>query len=269
MIVESAKAVARRLFGAKRAIRRALAHELAAGEPEIKLLPVLCRDDQDFLDVGANFGVYSYYAKSFCRHVYAMEPNPALSPHLQKILGRRGSVLAVAASSSAGVARFSIPVLDGHDVDSRSSLQADANPGFDLRAIDVRVAPIDEFGFHDIGVMKIDVEGHEFAALNGARRTLNECRPVAIVECEERHNPGGVARTFAFFSELDYQPYFIHRGRLRPGSDFQPAVLQDAAASKQVGGARSPDYINNFLFVPRNDSAALERIRQFTARGPA
>jgi FkbM family methyltransferase len=257
------KLLIRKMLGPGYAVRRHLAYELAHGEPEIALVPILCTHDADFLDVGANIGAYAFYAKSHARHVYAMEPNPALTRHLRAVLGKKGTVLTIGASDHVATAPFRIPVCEGNDIDTRSSLQEDANPNFESRQISIAIAPIDGLGLDHVGVLKIDVEGHELAALQGARRTLEQCRPVAIVECEERHNQGGVERAFRFFEGLDYRPYFIHRGQLRLGEEFDVARLQAAHGAKPVGGMRSPDYVNNFIFIHRDNSMALSRIRQF------
>jgi FkbM family methyltransferase len=260
---DKGKLLIKKMLGPNYAVRRLLDYELAHGEPEIALIPVLCTRDADFLDVGANIGVYSFYAKSHSRHVYAMEPNPALTRHLRVVLGRKGTVLPIGASDHDATAPFCIPVRNGNDVDTRSSLQEDANPDFESRKINIAIATIDGLGLDHVGVVKIDVEGHEFAALNGARRTLEQCRPVAIVECEERHNRGGVERAFRFFEGLGYRPYFIHRGHVRLGEEFDVARFQAAHGAKPLGGMRSPDYINNFIFIHRDNSMALSRIRQF------
>jgi FkbM family methyltransferase len=261
---DKGKLLIKKMLGPNYAIRRHLAHELAHGEPEIALVPILCSRDADFLDVGANIGAYSFYAKSHSRHVYAMEPNPALTHHLRAVLGKKGTVLTMGASDHVATAPFCIPFRNGNDVDTRSSLQEDANPDFESRKINIAIAPIDSLGLDHVGVVKIDVEGHELAALNGARRTLEQCRPVAIVECEERHNQGGVERAFRFFDSLGYRPYFIHGGQLRLGEEFDVARFQAAHGAKPVGGMRSPDYINNFIFIHRDNSVALSRIRQFS-----
>ncbi|MEI9988010.1 MAG: FkbM family methyltransferase [Aliidongia sp.] len=122
-----------------------------------------------------------------------------------------------------GTAPFLIPVQDGRDIDTRCSLQADANAGFETREVEVRVSPIDALDLSDIGVIKIDVEGHEFDVLNGARRTIIARKPIVIIECEERHNAGGVDRVKGFFADLGYDGFFLHRGRLRRAASSMSA----------------------------------------------
>ena len=40
------------------------------------------------------------------------------------------------------------------------------------------------------GFIKIDVEGHEQAVLDGAVETIDRCRPRLLVEVDERLSPG-------------------------------------------------------------------------------
>ena len=252
-----AKRWVRNLLGPRFQLERALRYELTHGEPEISLIPALCRSDADFLDVGANVGVYSFFAMNYARHVFAMEPNPALAEPLRAVLGSKGTVLVKGASDDARIARFSIPVHEGQDVDTRASLQVDPDSTLQTREFEISTMPIDDLRLDRLSMLKIDVEGHELAALRGAKRTLESCRPVAVVECEERHNRGGVALAFDFFSALNYQPYFIHRGSLCEGGRFDLATFQSTASIKAMGGTRSADYINNFIFIPAENAAAI------------
>lgn len=236
--------------------------ELRKGEPELRLLAVLKDSSQDFLDVGANVGVYSFYALNRFRKVIAVEAHPVMASGLRRIIKPENQVLPVALSDRIGETTFHIPTRRGRDVLTRSSLQQDANPGFDLRTITVPTTTIDELELSRIGVIKIDVEGHESAVLRGGVRTLEAAKPTCIVECEERHNAGGVAQTFAFFDTLGYQGYFLHRGALRHIAEFDTAALQRPDAAKSVGGKRSPDYVNNFIFIHPDNAAQLTGIRR-------
>ena len=119
------------------ALDRLIQWELAHGEPELKLLPVLCDTSHAFLDVGANRGVYSRYASRFAGKVVAVEAHPMLIERLRAALGNSVGIVPVALSSSEGIAHLTVPVRGQEDIDTRSSLQADANPGFDVRTIEV------------------------------------------------------------------------------------------------------------------------------------
>lgn len=153
-------------------------------------------------------------------NVIAAEANPGMAADLRRIIRRNNQVLPVAMSDQVGETVLHIPTEDGHDVNTRCSVQADANPGLDLRTVTVPTTAIDELGLQQIAVIKIDVEGHELAVLRGGMGTLRRSGPTCIVESEERHNAGGVAQTFDFFDALGYNSYFLHRGALRKGAAF-------------------------------------------------
>ena len=63
------------------------------------------------------------------------------------------------------------------------------------------------------GLRQVDVEGHEEAVLEGARATIERCRPNILIESrnDARHALEHVRR---FFKALDYRGYFIRRGRI-------------------------------------------------------
>lgn len=260
-MVTFAKDMAKRVLGPARLADRRLQKNLQTGEVELRLIPAICDRSKDFLDVGANNGIYSYYAKGRARHVWAVEAHPGLTRNLEAILGSEGTVLPLAVSDSTGSATLMVPTTRGVDIVTRSSLDPDANPGFALREFEVPMKTIDSLALTSVGAVKVDVEGHELAVVRGARDLFRTSRPIAIIECEERHHAGGVARLFEFFEQLDYRPYFVHRGRLRQGAEFTVDGLQDPARAKSPQGGRSPDYINNFVFVHKDDAAGLAKVQ--------
>jgi FkbM family methyltransferase len=257
----TAKALAGQVLGPRLEARVRLLRELRRGEPELRLLPRICCRATSFLDVGANKGIYSVQAARYSRHVYAVEAHPGLAERLRRTLGGRGTVFEVAASDHEGQAVLSVPVQGTREIDTRSSLEPEANPGFELREVPVRAARIDDLGLQGIGVVKIDVEGHELAVLRGAHRLLVDERPVVIVECEERHHQGAVAELRTFFADLGFVGRYLHDGRLHPVEGFDPGLLQSPSAAKPVGAARTGEYVNNFVFAHADDPrlAVLQR----------
>ena len=51
----------------------------------------------------------------------------------------------------------------------------------------VEARTIDSFGFSDVSLMKIDVEGHEAEVLFGAGKTIDTFSPVIIIEIWRRN----------------------------------------------------------------------------------
>ncbi len=241
--------------------RQLVNRELRNGEPELRLVPVLQDVGRDFLDVGANKGVYAFCALRRYRKVIAVEANPGMSAALRRIIKLDNEVLPVALSDEVGETVLHIPIRRGRDVPTRSSLLADANPGFGQRTVTVPTTTIDELGLTEVAVIKIDVEGHEGSVLRGGMRTLQTARPVCIVECEERHNVGGIEQTFSLFDSIGYRGFFLHRNRLRDATEFRTGEFQRPETAKSVRGKRSRDYVNNFIFVHRENEEQIRKIR--------
>lgn len=242
-------------------VRRAL----RTGEVELSIVEDLCVPGQKMIDVGANVGIYSYLAKEIGAHVYAVEPNPVMAKRLQANVGNKVTVFPFALSDNTGDAVLSIPYEEGIEVSSRSSLEADANPGFEIHTLTVTKKTLDELELSDIAFIKIDVEGHELSVLRGATKALATCRPNLLIEIEERHHAGATSKAFTYLKEFSYAGYFILGDNLHKVEMFDPKRHQRKEDAKNVFSARNRNYINNFIFIHPSRGDVINRI---TARFP-
>jgi hypothetical protein len=119
----------------------------------------------------------------------------------------------------------------------------------DSLAIDV--APLDDFAFEDVSLIKIDVEGHERSVIAGARRTIERWRPTFIVEIEQRHLvTATIFDAFAQIVTLGYQGWFFRDGTLEPLERFSYDRDQRPFLAEVTAGRTPPAYANNFVFEP-------------------
>jgi FkbM family methyltransferase len=268
--IKATKSSARTLAGPRILLKRQVSRDWSKGEPELHFVQLFCCDTGEFLDVGANTGVYSAVAARYARRVVAMEPNPDVAGKLSRALPSNVEVVAAAASDHAGTASLLVPLQNGKDVSTRASIEQHANPGFAERQVDISVQTIDSLKFEHLTAIKIDVEGHEFAALHGAAETISRFRPNIIVECEERHNAGGVAQLIEFFSAIDYSGFFFHRDRLVPIAEFDIGRLQSLESVKQLADVassnpRPAEYINNFIFLPHEATTLIPQLQSIAS----
>jgi methyltransferase FkbM-like protein len=97
-----------------------------------------------------------------------------------------------------------------------------------------------------IALMKIDVEGHEYAVLQGAKQTLMTLRPLLIVEIEQRHHDDIDADDIVdFVRECGYTAcYFCWK-------TFTLEKLSKLTNLAQENGlGESKQYVNNLIFIP-------------------
>lgn len=238
------------------------------GEVELHLLEFLCRRDADAIDVGANDGSYVHYLRRHARRVIAFEPMPLLARALRdKFPGNDVAVEQVALSDHEGTVELHMPVVDGVVVTGCSTISTGASGTYPAsRAIEVPMDRLDAVYKGRVGFIKIDVEGHEQAVLDGAVQTIRRCRPRMLVEVDDRLSPGGLARARAYFDRLGYTGHFVRQGKLEPIGAFsieemqRPDKLPDLTAPL-TARKRFGSYIYNFIFLPADEPAStMDRI---------
>jgi len=230
------------------------------GEREVGILKRLVRPGSNTIDVGAASGLYAYHLSRYSKEVFAYEPNPEWTEWLRSAVPGNVSVFEVALSNKPGTAILSIPPpsLDdpGGDLTLRCAEAASIEKAFGdvpCDRIEVRTACLDEYRHRDISFIKIDVEGHGLAVLDGADETLRANRPVLLVEILQQHIMRDIYDEFAAIELRDYTGMFFLNGRLNSLEQFCPEVHQPRVYSTN----RPETYVMNFLFVPS------ERARQY------
>lgn len=240
-----------------------IARQMESGsyEPPLPLLMMatLVRSEGTFIDVGANTGIYSILAGVIARdrEIHAFEPHPeVMKAFLGNIncnnLGERVHTYGIGLSDKAGTATLYLPD-QGHGlIETSASLEI----GFQAVAssIEIDIKRLDEMDLNSqVAVIKVDIEGHEYAFLQGARQTIQRDRPIIFAEVlhgAQRNRLG------QFLRETSYIDF-----RLRPD-----IAIHD-------GDVMFDDTAWNHAFVPVErldkfreacDSCGLVVLRRFT-----
>ncbi len=242
------------------------------GEFELRLVEPLCESRSDSIDVGANSGAYVHFMRRSSRMVYAFEPIPWLAEELAQKFRSRVIVRNVALSDERGRATLHVPLIGGEAEAGLASLALPTKliSGDCMRLL-VPTCRLDDVYEGHVGLLKIDVEGCEQAVLDGARCTIDRCRPNILVEIEERFAPGAIDRTTRFFTDLGYRGYFVDRGILNSIDKFDPTSMQ---RSEDIEGfapgmarTRFGGYVNNFIFVDQTkEHDVLPRVNAVLAK---
>ncbi len=232
-------------------------------EPELRLLPALCVPGEAAFDVGANSGIYTFWMCREAARVIAFEPNPKLAGLLAAKFGSlvaSGRLRIEGCALSDGDGSIVLHVPQATALASVEAGAVDAH-GQDVTAVTVPRLTLDHFDAGPVGFVKIDVEGHEAAVVAGGLRLIGRHRPNLLVEAEERHSPGSLAKLAALLAPLGYRGYFVLSGRLCSLDAFDPARHQSRAALNPAGTHRQKGqtYINNFIFVARD--GVTDRLR--------
>ncbi len=240
-------------------------------DKEAWLLPLLTEREAAAIDVGANVGDYAWHLRSLCARVHAFEPNPALARWLRRSFGDSITVHDVALSNEEGSAELNIPLGGGGHEEAYATLErrtdlVAAAQGQGLARVRVPVRRLDALDLPRIGFLKVDVEGHELAMLQGAEGLLRRDGPAILVEAEERHRPRAIASIVEFLGGLGYRGFYLHEGRLHDIAGFDGARLQNPDNVGPRGQKPGTVYINNFIFAARSET--LRRLAGLLAAGP-
>ena len=231
-------------------------------EKEMALLGLLVRRGDHVIDVGGNRGTYAYRLWKLGAKVEVFEPNPDCARILEGwAAGKSGvAIHQVALSSRAGTAELHVPV-DEQGVEHDASATIEQAHGERSRDHLVRLRPLDSYGFTDVALIKIDVEGHESSVIDGAAETLRASGPALIVEIEQRHNSRAIGEIFAQIEHFGYNGFVLLDGRLAPLHAFDLERHQSMESFAAAGGA----YHNNFIFL-HSDALAGGRYRALADR---
>jgi FkbM family methyltransferase len=186
----------------KLSFRYWLADVEGSHEDELRLLHKFVPGKEVAIDVGANYGLFSYRLSSLYSKVYAFEINPGLTPDLVAYNPGNIEVIPKGLSSKAGKATLFTPLLNGQELHGWASLAPNNCPDTDQHVeTEVEIVTLDSFALPAVSFMKMDVEGHEVEALKGAVETLKRCRPMVLVEVKDKN----IETICKFFAELRYE----------------------------------------------------------------
>lgn len=225
--------------------RRRIAHEIAAGEPELAELARLLPPGGTALDVGANQGIFAFALSQIADRVAAFEPNPDYALFARWMLRGRAEVHALALSDAPGRATFHVPLADDGMVLHYAGNLKNTHAQFrNERTYDVAVRTLDSFGFTSVRFIKIDVEGSERDVLAGGRTTIMRDRPVLLMELLSGTYQDPGAETAAICGDFGYDAFIVQKG------EKLPALPTIARLGKNTSWGTEIE-TRNVLFQPR------------------
>ncbi len=139
------------------------------------------------IDFGRNSGVYAYQLWHLKSSVRVFEPNQIYFSVLESWgAGRPGVNLhSVALSNHAGTANLKISI-DVAGVEHDASVSIENTWSWQVRNKLVSLQALDNYRFENVSLIKIDVERHEYAVLDGASETIASSRQALLVDLSSR-----------------------------------------------------------------------------------
>lgn len=215
-------------------------------EPELSRLGEFMPRGGVALDVGVWLGPWYTRMTRFADRVVAIEAHPKLVALLRASIPGV-EVVHAAASDAPGEIDLLVPAAGPFiGVSSVEHGEGGGTP------VTVPRITIDGLGLRDVRFIKMDVEGHELAALRGAAETINRDRPAVLVELEARLQD--VNPVIDLFESWGY------RGSVLPGRDWIPLAEFDLVTHQRGAIQRvtqsfarrlawpKPRYVNMVLF---------------------
>lgn len=189
------------------------------------------------LDIGAGSGLYTYRIVSKAGRCIAFEPrsNAArVTTQRMEPWSRSLTVLNCAISESDGTATLRVPTkyIGWATMDERNSLESLDDR--ECETLEVATLVVDRMRLHDVGFVKIDVEGHEGPVLASMVDTIRRCRPRFLIEATNITGGTTVAEIFDFFESMQY------RGLRSVDGQFVPTDLEAYLESRAVNAAFVP-----------------------------
>ncbi len=142
------------------------------------------KDQNVIVDVGANIGNHSLFFATHLnyKHIHAFEPFPKnihIATENLSAFKDRVTLHPHALSNKAGIVQLYNSEQNNHGGYSLEQL----SDGRSFPVMDtIPTRTLDSLQLTDVSLLKIDVEGHECAVLEGAVGTIKRCKPVVILE---------------------------------------------------------------------------------------
>jgi FkbM family methyltransferase len=167
------------------------------------------------LDIGANIGNHSLYFSELFKEVLAFEPNPrtfALLKFNAEHVCSKGNITCFNFGLSDQNSELFFKTSKSNVGGSR--IVEDPQSGRDEDMFLIQVKRADDFAeLYDnkISLIKIDVEGHELAALKGAKSLIEKNNPVILFEQHASDFSEGRSDVVDYLRGLNYRFFTIER----------------------------------------------------------
>lgn len=227
-------------------------------EKELLILHLFINKSSVIIDIGANNGLYCYYFQDIigAKEIHAFEPIPTLYLKLTKWF-KNIHFYPYAISDKISKAVLKIPYINNIKYDTRAKLDAliEENETY-FKEINIQTNTLDNLflsNLTSLDFIKIDIEGHELNAVIGAKKLITKHRPILMIEIEKRHHNSNFDNVIGTIENFGYNCCFFDLSlkKILSFKEFDYNKHQNVIL-------KNHNYINNFLFLPKNEYNLVE-----------
>lgn len=182
------------------------------GSGEETLLGALAVTDAVFVDVGANYGLYTLAAASMGMRVVAFEPQPSVAATLRLSASANRFDVRIEEACVGPVTGEAVLHVALRGSGTASLDRAHTARQGRLAVLRVRQWAIDDLVLPRVDVMKIDVEGMEPGVIAGSRETLTRHAPIVWYEAN-RDETASALRALGYDAFFDVETLLAPVGR--------------------------------------------------------
>ena len=140
------------------------------------------------LDIGGHVGLWSMHLSKYFQRVYAFEPTPILQDCFERNVlthptEARTNVQLIKTALSNVSGDGALISFETDNSGHTHLAPSDPNKHIDgAQHLHVTTTVLDEYLIPDVDAIKIDVEGFEYAVIQGGENLIRRCKPVICIE---------------------------------------------------------------------------------------
>ena len=158
------------------------------------------------IDIGANIGNHSLYFSDYYRKVYSFEPSAKIFNVLSlnsKLVDNIQCFNFGCSNEDKTTLLYSISTNRGGSFISSEEKEGETEK-IEVKTLDATLQDID-----NVGLIKIDVEGHEYEVLEGAEKTIRDNMPIILFEQHENNFSDNSSPSIEFLRKVGYKNFAI------------------------------------------------------------
>ena len=216
-------------------------------EPEMATIPRLLKNPGTIIDIGANYGTYSFFLSKLYPNskIIAFEPATSSFGILRRIIRcfSLRNVIPVKKGLGEKIENKEIIFPRNYTIIAHVAGK-NSKKNKEDKSEDIEITTLDSFvkrnKIKGIDLMKCDVEGFELSVFRGAKKSLKKFKPLVFVEIEQRHTEkyGIDARNvLKFLEKIGYRSYFVKGDEIKKTNKIVPQIPLYIFSTKELNPA--------------------------------